>query len=101
MSAAFEKIAILGLGLIGSSLCHGIKEKKLALKIVGHAKSAETRRVAHEIGLVSEVFEDPADAVKGADLVILCAPVGVCGALAAAIGPHLKQGAILTDVGVC
>ena len=99
MSAKFEKIAVLGLGLIGSSICHGVKAQGLAKTVVGHAKSAETRKVALEIGLVSEVFENPADAVKGADLVILCAPIGVCGALAAATGKYLSEGAIFTDVG--
>ena len=99
MSIMFEKIAVLGLGLIGSSICHGVKAQCLAKTVVGHAKSAETRKVALEIGLVSEVLENPADAVKGADLVILCAPIGVCGALAAATGKYLSQGAIFTDVG--
>ena len=99
MSAKFEKIAMLGMGLIGSSICLGVKERNLAKKIVGHAKSAETRATALEIGLVSEAFENPADAVKGADLVILCTPVGAYKALAEAIGPHMKVGAILTDVG--
>ncbi|MDP8995991.1 MAG: prephenate dehydrogenase/arogenate dehydrogenase family protein, partial [Pseudomonadota bacterium] len=99
MSIMFEKIAVLGLGLIGSSICHGVKAQGLAKTVVGHAKSAETRKVALEIGLVSEVFENPADAVKGADLVILCAPIGVCGALAAATGKYLSEGAIFTDVG--
>ena len=99
MSIMFEKIAVLGLGLIGSSICHGVKAQGLAKTVVGHAKSAETRKVALEIGLVSEVFENPADAVKGADLVILCTPIGACGALAAATGKHLREGAIFTDVG--
>jgi cyclohexadieny/prephenate dehydrogenase len=99
MSVKFEKIAVLGLGLIGSSICHGVKARGLAKTVVGHAKSAETRKVALDIGLVSQVFENPADAVKDADLVILCAPVGVCAALTKAVGPHLKVGAILTDVG--
>jgi len=99
MNVKFEKIAILGMGLIGSSICHGVMAKKLAGKIVGHAKSAETRRTALEIGLVSEVYESPADAVKGAELVLLCTPIGAYKSLAEAIGPYLKAGAILTDVG--
>jgi cyclohexadieny/prephenate dehydrogenase len=99
MSVQFEKIALLGIGLIGSSICHAVKAKGLAKIVVGHARSAETRKIALEIGLVSEVFESAADAAKDADLVILCAPVGACGALAKAVGPVLKPGAILTDVG--
>jgi cyclohexadieny/prephenate dehydrogenase len=95
----FEKAALLGLGLIGSSICHAVRAKGLAKVISGHAKSVETRRVALEIGLVDEVHDTAAAAVVGADLVVLCAPVGACGALAAEIGPHLKRGAIVTDVG--
>ena len=99
MSFMFEKVAILGIGLIGSSLCHAMRQKGLAKNIVGHAKSEETRKVALEIGLVDAVFAKAAEAVAGADLVMMCVPVGACGALAAEIGPHLMQGAILTDVG--
>ena len=99
MTVLFEKVAILGLGHIGSSICRGVKAKGLTKTIVGHAKSAETRKVALEIGLVSDVFDDPIDAVKGADLVILCAPIGACGPLAAAVGAHLREGCIFTDVG--
>jgi cyclohexadieny/prephenate dehydrogenase len=99
LSAEFERIAVLGIGLIGSSICHAVKKFGVAKDIVGHAKSADTRKIALELGLVSKVFENPADAVKGDDLVILCAPIGVCGAIAAAIGPAIEPGAIVTDVG--
>jgi cyclohexadieny/prephenate dehydrogenase len=99
MSFMFEKVAVLGLGLIGSSLCHAMRKKGLAQSIVGHAKSEETRKIALEIGLVDAVYATAAEAVQGADLVIMCVPVGACGPLAAEIGPHLMQGAILTDVG--
>jgi cyclohexadieny/prephenate dehydrogenase len=95
----FERITVLGIGLIGSSICHAVKKFGGAKDIVGHAKSAETRKIALELGLVSKVFENPADAVRGADLVILCAPVGVCGAITAAISPAIEPGAIVTDVG--
>jgi cyclohexadieny/prephenate dehydrogenase len=99
MSFMFEKVAVLGLGLIGSSLCHAMRKKGLAQSIVGHAKSEETRKIALEIGLVDAVYATAAEAVQGADLVIMCVPVGACGPLTAEIGPHLMQGAILTDVG--
>ena len=95
----FEKVAVLGLGLIGSSLCHAMQRHQLAGTIAGHAKSAETRKVALELGLVQSVHEHAAEAVVGADLVILCVPVGACGALAAEIKDDLKAGAIVTDVG--
>jgi cyclohexadieny/prephenate dehydrogenase len=95
----FQRVALIGIGLIGSSLSHAMRRGGLAGTIVGHARTAATRQKALEIGLVSVAFEHAADAVKGADLVILCAPVGACGALAQAIGPALKPGAIVTDVG--
>ncbi len=99
MSVMFEKIAVLGLGLIGSSLCHAIRANNLATEVSGYAKSAETRAIATEIALVDRICESAAEAVVGADLVIMCVPVGVCADLVAGIKSSLKQGAILTDVG--
>jgi cyclohexadieny/prephenate dehydrogenase len=95
----FENVALLGLGLIGSSLSHAIRRGGLATTISGYARSAETRSIAIEIGLAGQVFDSAAETVKDADLVILCSPVGTYGELAREIGPHLKPGAILTDVG--
>jgi cyclohexadieny/prephenate dehydrogenase len=95
----FERVALIGLGLIGSSLSHAMRRRGIARTIVGHAHTAETRETAHRLGLVSQVFATAAEAARGADLVILCAPIGVCGAIAREIGPHLAPGAILTDVG--
>jgi hypothetical protein len=99
VSVAVEKVAILGLGLIGSSISHAIRAYGGAKTISGHAKSAETLRVAAELGLADSLHASAADAVKGADLIILCAPVGACGALAAAIKDAVEPGAIITDVG--
>ena len=99
MSQKYEKVALIGLGLIGSSLTHAMRRANLAGTITGHAKSAETRKTALDIGLVDEIFEDPIDAVKDADLIILCVPVGVCKTIMEIIAPHLKPGATLTDVG--
>ncbi len=96
---SFEKVAILGLGHIGSSISHAIRKHGGAKTIVGHARSAETRRIALDIGLVASVHENPADAVKGADLIILCAPIGACAALAQAIAGAIAPGCIVTDVG--
>ena len=95
----FKRIALIGIGLIGSSISHAVRRGGLAAEIVGHARTAETRATALRLGLVDRSFATAADAVVGADLVILCAPVGACGALAAEIGPHLEPGAIVTDVG--
>ncbi|WP_415128085.1 prephenate/arogenate dehydrogenase family protein [Paracoccus sp. (in: a-proteobacteria)] len=71
----------------------------LAGEIVGHARSAGTRAVALEIGLVDRVCETAAEAVRGADLVVLAVPVGAMGDVAAEIAPHLAPGATVTDVG--
>jgi cyclohexadieny/prephenate dehydrogenase len=95
----FKRVALIGIGLIGSSLSHAMRRGGLAGEIVGHARSAETRATALRIGLISRAYDTAAEAVKGADLVILGVPVGACGAIAAEIGPHLAKGAILTDVG--
>ncbi|MEM7634692.1 MAG: prephenate/arogenate dehydrogenase family protein [Pseudomonadota bacterium] len=95
----FEKVALIGLGLIGSSLSHVIRRERLAKSISGHARSAATRDRAMELGLADTMQEHAADAVRDADLVVLCVPVGACGAVAAAIASTLKPGAIVTDVG--
>jgi cyclohexadieny/prephenate dehydrogenase len=99
MTVVYNRVALIGLGLIASSMAHAMRQYGLASEIVGHAKSAETRRVALEIGLCDRVFATAAEAVSGADLVVLCVPVGVMGEIAAEIGPHLLPGATVTDVG--
>lgn len=99
MSRPFGHVALIGLGLIGSSLCHAIRRGGLAATLSGFAKSEATRQKAAELGLVDRVCSSAAEAVAGSDLVILCTPVGTYGGLAAAFGPALKEGAILSDVG--
>jgi cyclohexadieny/prephenate dehydrogenase len=95
----FERVALIGLGLIGSSLSHAMQRRGLARSIVGHAQSEQTRDTALRIGLVSSIYATAAEAARDADLIILCAPVGVCGRLAQEMAPALKAGAIVTDVG--
>lgn len=95
----YDRVALIGLGLIASSMAHAMRWKGLAREITGHARSPETRATALEIGLCDRVFATAAEAVEGADLVVLCVPVGVMGAVAAEIGPHLAPGATVTDVG--
>ena len=95
----FSKVALIGIGLIGSSLSHAIRRDGLADRITGCARSAATREAALELGLVDEVYAEPEDAVRGADLIVLCVPVGVCGAIAERMRDHLAEEAILTDVG--
>jgi cyclohexadieny/prephenate dehydrogenase len=99
MTPHFNHVALIGLGLIGSSLGHAIKRHGLARRVSGTARSAATREMAMRIGFVDEVHEDPADCVRGADLIILCTPVGTFGKLAEQIAPALEPGAIVTDAG--
>ncbi len=99
MTQVYNRVALIGLGLIASSMAHAMRAQGLAGEIVGHAKSAETRAVALEIGLCDRVCATAAEAVQGADLVVLAVPVGAMAALAAEIGPHLAPGATVTDVG--
>ncbi|MEO1544962.1 MAG: prephenate/arogenate dehydrogenase family protein [Pseudomonadota bacterium] len=95
----FTRMALIGLGLIGSSLSHAARSRGLVGEITGAARSSHTRETALRIGLVDHVFDDPADAVRGADLVVVCTPVGVCGQIAKQISSALEPGAIVTDVG--
>jgi cyclohexadieny/prephenate dehydrogenase len=95
----FERLAIIGLGLIGSSIARVARRKRLVGKIVAADISGEVRKRAAELGLVDTIAKSAAAAVAGADLVILCVPVGAMGEVAQEIGAHLKPGAIVTDVG--
>ena len=95
----YDRVALIGLGLIASSMAHAMKQDGLVGEIVGYAKTEETRETALKIGICDRVFGSAAEAVQGADLVVLAVPVGVMGEIAAEIGPHLAQGACVTDVG--
>ncbi|WP_299778105.1 prephenate/arogenate dehydrogenase family protein [uncultured Roseobacter sp.] len=99
MSAIYDRVALIGLGLIASSMFWAMKRGGLAGEVTGYARSAETRDTARRIGLCDRVCDSAAEAVEGADLVILCVPVGVMGAIAAEIAGSLKPGATVTDVG--
>lgn len=99
MTQVYKRVALIGLGLIAGSMAHAMRRAGLAGEITGYARSSETRKVAAEIGLVDRVCDSAAEAVKGADLVVLCVPVGAMGAVAAEIAPHLQAGATVSDVG--
>ncbi|MEM9639187.1 MAG: prephenate dehydrogenase/arogenate dehydrogenase family protein, partial [Pseudomonadota bacterium] len=99
MSVVYNRVALIGLGLIASSMFWAIRRGGLAREVTGYARSAETRDTARRIGLCDQVFDSAAEAVDGADLVVLCVPVGVMGAVAADIAGSLKPGATVTDVG--
>ncbi|KAJ55113.1 cyclohexadienyl dehydrogenase [Actibacterium mucosum KCTC 23349] len=95
----FPRIALIGLGLIAGSMSLAARRAGVVEQVVGTARSPETRAIAAEIGLCDVVVDTAAEAVKDADLVVLAVPVGAMGAVAAEIGPHLKPGATVTDVG--
>ena len=95
----YNRLALIGTGLIGSSIARAARAQGTVREIVATARSAATRQRAAELGLADQVAETSAAAVAGADLVIVCAPVGACGEVAAEIGPHLMRGATVSDVG--
>ena len=95
----FAKVAVIGIGLIGSSLAHVMKREGLAGTIAISTRSSETLKRAEELGLGNDYHLDAGEAVKEADLIIVCTPVGACEGVAKAIAPHLKKGCIVTDVG--
>lgn len=94
----FERVAILGIGLIGSSLARAVAEHGLGRSLALYDRSPEVRARAAEIGL-APVRDSAAAAVSGADLVLVCVPVGAAGAIAEEMGGALSPGAIVTDVG--
>jgi cyclohexadieny/prephenate dehydrogenase len=95
----FDRLALIGVGLIGSSIARAAREQGVVKEIVATARSEATRKRVAELGIADKVVATSAEAVKGADLVIVCIPVGACGAVAAEIGPHLRPGATVSDVG--
>ncbi|MDX2306936.1 MAG: prephenate/arogenate dehydrogenase family protein [Hyphomicrobium sp.] len=97
--ARFKRLALIGVGLIGSSISHAVRRAGIVDEIVASSATASTREKALSLGLATKVFTTAAEAVEGADLVILCAPVGVYGEIAKEIGPRLAAGAIVSDVG--
>jgi cyclohexadieny/prephenate dehydrogenase len=95
----FAKMALIGLGLIGSSLAWAARNRGLAGEIVGSARSEATRQKALELGFVDHVEAEPGALVADADLVVICTPLGAYEDIARAIGPCLAPEAIVTDVG--
>ena len=95
----FNRLALIGFGLIGGSIARAARAQGLVGEIIATARSEQTRARVSELGLADAVVKTNAEAVVGADLVILSIPVGACGAVAQEIAPHLAQGAIVSDVG--
>ena len=99
MTQIYDRVALIGLGLIASSMSHAIKRAGLAGEVVGYARSEATRQTARDIGLCDQIYNSAAEAVEGADLVVLCVPVGAMDSVAQDIAPYLKAGAVVSDVG--
>ena len=96
----YNRVALIGLGLIASSIYWAVQRTPgLAGEVTGYARSDATRDTARRIGLCDKVCDSAAEAVEGADLVILCVPVGAMSAVTTEIAPHLNPGATLSDVG--
>jgi len=98
-AALYNCLALIGVGLIGSSIARAARAQGAVHSIVATARSAATRRRVAELGLADQVVESNGAAVEGADLVIVCIPVGACGTVAKEIGPYLTAGATISDVG--
>ncbi len=95
----FGRVAFIGIGLIGASMALAMRRAGLVGTVVACARKPKTRQTALDLGIANEATKDYAKAVVGADLVVIATPVGTNGAIAKAIAPHLKPGAIVTDVG--
>lgn len=95
----FNRVALIGFGLIGGSIARAARAQGLAGEIVATARSAKTRARVAELGVVDRVVETNIEAVTDADLVVLSIPVGACGPVAQEIAGYLKPGAIVSDVG--
>jgi cyclohexadieny/prephenate dehydrogenase len=96
----FRRLALIGIGLIGSSVARIARDRgDLAAEVVANARTQATLDRVVELGIAHRCELDPARAVAGADCVMLCAPVGAYAGIAEAIAPHLAPGCILTDVG--
>jgi prephenate dehydrogenase len=97
--AKFEEIAILGLGLLGGSIARAAKEQGLVERVVGFGRTEKRLRYALDNGIADRVARTPEEAARGADLVIVCTPVGLIPGIIDSIAPHVKDGAIVPDVG--
>jgi cyclohexadieny/prephenate dehydrogenase len=95
----YNRLALIGAGLIGGSIARAGRAQGAARTIVATARSAASRKRIAELGFADQVVETNAAAVEGADLVIVCIPVGACGPVAQEIAPHLMKGATVSDVG--
>jgi cyclohexadieny/prephenate dehydrogenase len=94
-----DRLAVVGLGLIGSSILRVARDRRLAETVVAMDRDDSVCARVEELSIADVVTSDPVEAVRGADLTILCVPVGATGAAAASIAPGLREGAVVSDVG--
>lgn len=99
MTVIYNRVCLIGLGLIAGSMAWGMKRAGLAGEITGYARSPETRDTVRRLGFCDMVYDSVVEAAAGADLVVLAVPVGVMGRVAQEIAPVLAPGATVTDVG--
>jgi prephenate dehydrogenase len=95
----FDRVSILGVGLLGGSLGLALKSRLSSSNVIGYGHRRASLNSALEIGAIDEAYDGAAEAVRGADLVVLCTPVGILIDMLRQIGPALKAGAVVTDVG--
>lgn len=95
----FNRIAVLGVGLLGGSFALALRKRGLCRTITGYSRSAETLRKAVEMGIIDAAAADPASACREADLVLVAVPVGSFLDLIEKARPGLRKGAVVTDVG--
>lgn len=98
-SPMFNRLALIGVGLIGSSLARVVRREAIAAEIIGADTSSSARSDLAELGICDRIVSHAAEAVRGADLVIVCTPIGAYAEVGQEIAPHLAPGTILSDVG--
>ena len=96
---SYDRVALIGLGLIASSMFWAMKRAGMSCHVTGYARSTETRDTARKIGLCDTVCDDLAATVANADLVVLCVPIGAMGPVMAEMASYLKPGCTVSDVG--
>ena len=95
----FERVALIGLGLIGSSIAHAVRRSMPSVRLTGHDANVEVRAIARDLGLCDDIADTPGAAVIDADLIILCVPVNSMAPVARAIAADVPRDAIISDVG--
>ena len=95
----FDRMALIGIGNLGSSIARAVRSRGLVRTVVVADTSAEVRARAAELDLADQYVATPAEAVENADVVVICTPISAYASIAEAIAPHLKPGAVLTDIG--